>query len=536
MKRILLTLGALLVIAVALVVLLREPPAAVPGASEPGVPVAGQSPQDAGEAAYAAPAAGAGEAPRALQTSEAGTTGCRVRVVDSRGAALAGLSVDVTWKDPQAEEDPWRWAETDADGRVFLACPAGPCSVQVNMKPQLAALGSGWQDLVVPPGGTADVELVLADASARLAAFVHDEKGAAVEGVKLTVNGLGGTQETRQPRTTDAAGLATWDGLVAGSWNLRVEKAPERVDVPRDLHPRVEVGPAASASIDILLPRKATLNVDLSDPALAAQLEEIIIANAKPARRSRPFKEPLVSWQLPVGDWTVITQWKPDCPQWAEPQKVTLAPGEVRTIVPKLVDGVATLSGRIFDRRGLPVVLAGVHVNVSLQPSATEPFRALTEKIARTDENGVWSLVGLPAGSAFVYLELRASKQRYLADDMEPARRLELTPGPRELPEFLVDPGIALRVQLPETWLAKARANEINVEAAFGPKAAEKTARRRRLSQKGDAFVFDHGAIDAYALRILDKQGQTLATATCTVDPSTAEGATVDVTPSFTSP
>jgi hypothetical protein len=531
-------LGAVLVISLALFLLLREPPTASSGASEADAPADGMPAQDTGGAAFSAPATSGGEAPRALRAGEPGETGCRIHVADSRGAALAGVPLGVTWNDPQAEEDPWVSGLTDADGRAFVACPAGPCSVAANLKPDLAAFGSGWQDLVVPPGGAADVRLVLLDANARLTAFVHDEKGVALEGVTLTVGGVGLTSENRKPRATDAAGLATWDRMVAGPRSLQIQKAPERIHVPSDLHPRVELGSAASASIDIGLPSKARLNVDLSDPALAAQLEEISIASANPARKSWPFKEPLVSWQLAPGDWTVATRWKEDCAQWAEPQTLTLAPGEVRTITPKLLDGVASLSGRILDRRGVPVALAGVHVNVMRPASATGPAgnSVLTEKIARSDADGVWHLVGLPAGQVFVYLELRAAKQRYLADDIAPSRSLELTAGPRELPEFLVEPGIALKVHLSEEWLAKAKSKDVEVEAAFGPDASDKAARRRRLSRKDDVFVLDHGAIDAYALRITDRTGKTLATATGTIDPATAEGATVDVSPAFTSP
>ena len=148
----------------------------------------------------------------------------RGRVVDERGAALAGMGINAV---PQEGDQSNHRTKTDAEGRFTLDnCADAPHRLEVDATAAASPFALTTLSGVRP--GPDELEIVVAAgaASAFVVGRVDDERGAPLGGAKVFLS-QSATQRALDARTEAASGAFRFGPLPAGRYALEVE-APDR--------------------------------------------------------------------------------------------------------------------------------------------------------------------------------------------------------------------------------------------------------------------------------------------------------------------
>jgi hypothetical protein len=148
----------------------------------------------------------------------------RGRVVDERGAALAGMGINAV---PQEGDQSNHRTKTDAEGRFTLDnCADAPHRLEVDATAAASPFALTTLSGVRP--GPDELEIVVAAgaASAFVVGRVDDERGAPLGGAKVFLS-QSATQRALDVRTEAASGAFRFGPLPAGRYALEVE-APDR--------------------------------------------------------------------------------------------------------------------------------------------------------------------------------------------------------------------------------------------------------------------------------------------------------------------
>lgn len=414
--------------------------------------------------------AGAASTPEAPQVVvlERAAPPLEVRVLEPDGRPGAGVPVRVR---PWPTLEPL-WTETDGSLRLD-ELPAGLVVLEVGGTerhgPTVRAVA----------GAPSTLEVRLEPVWV-VAGRVVDEEGLPLSGAE--VEALAPGARLGEVVRTGADGRFAWRGPVRGVIALRISRPPRRGR-------RVEVRP----------PSRGPLYQDVGDvelPAGGARLSARVVSahpGSKPVVRIEPAVA-AVFRELFLPESVLDLSWEPEvAPDGSfelaglpgdlplrisvrgagapfEPQ-VTLEGGEARSMDPLLPPAGETVSGRVLDAGGNPVV--GLALILSFQPGPDAEAQP-GEQVILTDAAGVFRAVGLPRGDVYLRAYPEDARTVLLRTALPAAAPLQVTLAPL--------PG-----------LGTARLEGVVVDDGNVPLAGVtvRAAGRRTLSREDGRFTLD---------------------------------------------